>query len=209
MKPRIMTPRTAYRAKLGLAAGLAFGTIASSLGLALAMSAPDLSIPWASDLVLASEARADAALRGGSVGRASAAAESRAALAQAPLTAAAWLRLAYLETEPSGGLGPRAMDMVERSYAVAPFGPEVSAWRLRFLYEHWRELTPSLRSQASAELRTLARYRPGSAHDVLRSIESPTGRLAADMTVRLGAAAAIRDRTEEDAAKPSSVAARP
>ena len=175
-------PGVGYRLKLGLCGILAGGSLLSATAAALTLGGGAELI----DLAPRREANAEALSAQDTPNPAGAAAQTRAALAQAPMTASAWARLAYLERASSGALTPAALDQLERSYAVAPFGPDITPWRVRFMFEHWTQLTPPLRAQAAAELRTLARHRDGVARDLVASIDNPSGRLAASLTRRLG-----------------------
>lgn len=175
-----MKSATIYRLKLAVAGGLAVVTAAGAGMAALALSRPEAAAGFAGDLAQVHEARA------GRATGAEAETRTRAALAQAPLNAAHWARLAYLDRETSATMGPKALDALDRSYAVAPHGPDITAWRLRFAFEHWPELTPTLREQAMDEMRVLARHRPRAARELARTIQASGGRMAARMTLSIG-----------------------
>jgi hypothetical protein len=119
--------------------------------------------------------------------------ESEAALLQAPMSSAAWIRRAYIRQVNSGVLDAQALNYVEQSYRVAPLGPDISRWRLRFVFEHWPDMTPSLRTQAVRELRNFAHYHRGGP-DLVRSIHNPSGRWAAALTERLGHNDALQEQ---------------
>lgn len=165
-----------------LCAGLAGGCLLLALAAAVTLAGGPILL----ELAPRREANAQALLAHDKPDRLGAAVETRAALAQAPTTASAWARLAHLERTSAGTLPSSALNPLERSYAVAPFGPDITPWRVRFLFEHWPQLTPSLRAKAAAELRTLARHRDGVARDLVQSISNPAGRLAATLTRQLG-----------------------
>lgn len=179
-----MKPGIAYGLKLSAAGLLAGAGLLSAGAAALTLSGGSDFL----DLAPPHEGRADALLKASPPDYEAAVAETRAALAQAPMTASAWARLAYIERSRADALTPAALANLERSYAVAPFGPDITRWRVRFMFEHWGELTPSLRTQAVDELRTLARYRGEVARDLVKTINDPSGRLAARMTLSLGQA---------------------
>jgi hypothetical protein len=80
------------------------------------------------------------------------------------------------------------LEALDRSYAVAPYGPEVTGWRLRFAYGHWGALTPDLRRQVSSELVQAVHDRPAVVEAARPDIVDPAGRLAFELT-RTGAAA--------------------
>lgn len=154
----------------------AFTAGAAGLG-ALSLAAPGMRFPLAPDIALVREMRAHAALTAPTPDPERAAAESRAALALAPMSSHAWTRLAYVAAA-SGMTAQAAVDM-ERSYAVAPFGPSVTSWRLALLYEQWRDLPPSLRTQANQEMRAYAVRRSQGARALALQIRDPAGRMAA------------------------------
>lgn len=191
-----MKPSVVYGLKLGAAVVVACAGVLSAGAAALTLGGGANLI----DLSDVHENRAEALLSASPADADAAAVETRAALAQAPMNAAAWARLAYIDRARSTTLSPAALDSLERSYAVAPFGPDISRWRVRYMFEHWSELTPSLRTQASDELRTLSRYRGWVMRDDVRAIENPSGRLAAEMFLRLGVGDARRDREAREAA---------
>ncbi len=68
------------------------------------------------------------------------------------------MRLAYAESAATGTLTPQGLKAMERSYAVDPVSADLTAWRIRFAAEHWRELTPSLRRRVAAEIEAAHRY---------------------------------------------------
>jgi len=172
-----MKATSAYRLKAALAWLLAGAGATGSAAMATAMSFPNLDVPLASNLAMVQEMRADAAVQRNAP---SSEALNRAVIAAAPMTPAAWLRIAYLQTRDGGALKPSGLEALEKSYAIAPFGPDISLWRLTFIYDHWPLMTPSLRAQAAAELETLSRSR-GQTFDV-RTISNASGRFSAQMT---------------------------
>ena len=175
-----MKASTRYRATLAVAAGLAAVTTLGAGLAALGLSRPDAAAGFATDLAPVREARADRAA--GLVAQA----ETRAALAQAPMNAALWARLSWLEQQAAGTMTRQAKAALDRSYAVAPYGPDITEWRLTFAFEHWTELDPPLRRSVMDEMETLARHRPGVARKVAGAVRSPGGRLAARLTFDLG-----------------------
>lgn len=186
-----------HKSRLGvvLASGLAVATAALS-GLTILTLAGSGQVL---NLAQADEDRANAALGGPLPDFDLARRSTLAALEQAPGNPSAWARLAYIERLNAGRLTPQALAYLAKSYEAAPLGPDVSAWRLRFLYEHWGQLTPDLRNRTMIELRTLARYRGSAARDVVAEIQDPAGRLAAGLTLDLGRADGRRDRAAREA----------
>jgi len=182
-----MRPTTRYRMKVIAATALAAVGLGGALLAALAVTLPTRTIPFASGLGAVREARADVAARDIAQSD-SAPSLNTAVLRVTPMSTPAWLRVAYLQTR--GGAAPDAttLDALERSYTVAPFGPDASLWRLRFVFDHWSQVTPSLQRQALAELDALSysRGRVFKAGDVT----DPQGRFVAEMK----ALAAINQR---------------
>ena len=180
---QMLAPVRAF-APLAAAGALGVLTVAAGVGFALALARPDLDLGPASNLLAVHEARAETALAAGDLEAAEA--STRAALAEAPLTSHVWARQALLAYRREGQLGPATVAALERSYAVAPYGPDITEWRLAFLLEHWGELPPQLRASALDELKVLATYRPGPAQALAGMVSDPSGRLAATAAIRLG-----------------------
>ena len=61
------------------------------------------------------------------------------------------LRLAYLDSLQPGGLGPRGVAQLKRSYDLVAIDPDVGLWRIRFALENSQRLTPDLRSSVRNE----------------------------------------------------------
>ncbi|WP_157072332.1 hypothetical protein [Brevundimonas bacteroides] len=101
---------------------------------------------------------------------------TRRTLAVRPGEAAAWARLAWVAAERGDDAAANAY--LDRSYTTAPFGPDITAWRLRFAYGRWGRLTPDLRRQADAELRATRRTRWAVVEAAAADVEDPAGRLA-------------------------------
>jgi hypothetical protein len=183
-----MTAVAAYRLRLIFGSGLALCTVAFAIALAGPVSSPlsgwDPPVP----MVAVSEARAVASTAASPPDLEAAERLTRQTLAERPGDAAAWARLAWIafEAGDTGGM----LEALDRSYAVAPYGPDITAWRLRFAYGRWGDLTPNLRRLASEELSVTARQRPRVARAALADITDPAGRLAFDLTVRRVKAAA-------------------
>lgn len=177
-----MAERQAGRARRLIAGAFALGVLGLSGGLVLALAAPTLPSPLASSMVSVREARSDAAA---AADLDKALAEAQAALTLSPAAATAWLRVADLETRKAGGLTAAALEALDRSYEAAPLGPDVTTWRLTFLFERWRDLPAPLRQKAIAELGARARVRARDADEFPDTIRDPAGRLAARMAVRV------------------------
>lgn len=151
------------------------------------------------DLATAKERRAELEAAKAEIDPAAVRRTTLETLGQAPLTASAWLRLAWL-ADRDGRVSERNA-MLDRSYAVAPFGPDVTAWRLGFAYQAWSTLTPELRRQAGAELVATLATRGRLAREIEATIDDPSGRLAYGLSVR---AFDIRSRLQAENAQPES-----
>lgn len=103
-------------------------------------------------------------------------AETTRSLNHAPANPTAWLRLAYLDSLQPRGLGKAGNRALAASYAVAPYGPDDTAWRLRFAFNHWSRIDRSNRLLVLSELR--ATPSPYSPVDLQASVTDPAGRLA-------------------------------
>lgn len=177
-----MSLEIAYRLKIGLTAALACAAILFAGGAALTLTGQGELL----HLAQRDEDVANAALALPHPDLDAAESRTWSALSQAPATASAWARLAYIDHVRGGRLSNEGLDYLDRTYEVAPLGPDITPWRVRFAYENWALLTPSLRRKAMEELRTYARYRGQLAHDLVVEIQSPPGRLAAAMMVSMG-----------------------
>lgn len=183
-----MAPRLRSQWKVYLCSGLAIGTALTSLLFSIGLmstEAPALLAP-------SFEARARAAIIDPTLS-AGAAEANDAALARAPMTAESWTRKAYLRYLETGKVDERAAKDMMMSYAVSPLDPDISRWRIRFLFENWTTLPPDLRALALTELKNFAHFHKGSGA-LASSIQNPAGQLAASFTVRQSYAEAARGR---------------
>lgn len=179
---RHRTRQTALGARFWSAyIALGAATCASAMAAAASLSWPAVNPAQAP--AARHELNAVAALGAASADYRTAETENQAVLDLAPLTATAWVRKAYIRRQQSDRLDGEALDALERSYLAAPLGPDITRWRLRFMFECWPEVTPSLRARAIAELETFSRFHKGS-YALARSIHDPSGRLAATLTAR-------------------------
>lgn len=177
-----MTAIAAYRMRLAFGLVLAVGSAGFAISLAGPVSMPLSGWEAPVPMVAVSEARAVAASAANPPDLETAERLTRQTLADKPGDASAWARLAWIASE-AGDAGAM-LEALDRSYSVAPYGPDITAWRLRFAYGRWGELTPELRRLASEELILTARYRPRVARAALADVADPAGRLAFDLTVR-------------------------
>lgn len=180
---------------------LAGATALLGVGLIAAQIAPTTPTPMTPLLVGAREARADALAP---TDPTSALKEVEAGLALAPTAATSWLRITDLEARRSGALTPRAVEALERSYDAAPLGPDVTAWRLTFLFERWRELPPGMRAHALAEMRVWAARKGSPAPQMVETLRDPAGRLAAQMALDLARSPVARKSTNSVIRQPQS-----
>ena len=152
--------------------------------LAIGLAAPESAFGTMSPLSLAHDQRADAILAQAPhspADLARARAETWTALNLSPADDAAWLRLAYIDRLSSGGLTADGIKWLQRSYAVAPFGPQTSFWRVRFALENWTALTPALRDAVTEEVRVQWPVRHDRYNEVFAALANPAGRLAGTM----------------------------
>lgn len=98
-----------------------------------------------------------------------------------PGSGRAWNRQAWLEGRR--GVTPASVHALRRSYAVAPFGPTDSVWRLNYIYERWDALPADLRRMARNEHRLHVRSH-GRSGVRPSEITNAAGRLAARMNHR-------------------------
>ena len=112
-------------------------------------------------------------------------------IAQRPTDASAWLRLAYIDRMRRSPLSERAQAHVLRSYELEPLGPELTRWRLVFLFENWDSLSPSLQGKAMNELAAVFPRHGWALRELPSTIRDPRGRMVAFM-------AFSRLRTETD-----------
>jgi hypothetical protein len=110
--------------------------------------------------------------------------ETSRTLSQRPADAVAWARLAWIADQR--GDRTAMLQALERSYVVAPFGPDITRWRLRFAYERWSRLTPELRGLALSELMLASRTRPRMVEEVEGQVTDPSGRMALRLALAAG-----------------------
>jgi hypothetical protein len=178
----LMNAVAAYRLRLGFGLVLAVCTAGLAIALAGPVSSPLSGWNPPVPMVAVSEARAVAAASADPADLEAAERLTRQTLAEKPGDATAWARLAWIASE-TGDTGAM-LEALDRSYAVAPYGPDITGWRLRFAYGRWGELTPELRRLASEELTVTARHRGRVANAALADVTDPAGRLAFDLTIR-------------------------
>lgn len=177
-----MTAAAAYRLRLGFAITLAGIAGVSALVLAAAVSFPQMALAERIPILVVSEARAVEATLTEPADLSLAERWTGRTLATRPGDATAWARLAWIADER----GDRAamLEALERSYTVAPYGPDITGWRLRFAYGQWAALTPELRRLATEELTVTTRHRRQVADAAFTDLVDPAGRMAFDLTVR-------------------------
>jgi len=166
--------------RTGLVAALGAATLAGGLALALPLSRPT---SWKLDqprLAAVSDARALAATASSPPDLEAAALATRETLADRPLDATAWARLAWIADQQ--GDAAAMLDALDRSYVAALHGPDVTAWRLQFCLNRWGDLTPELRRQARSELLIAAQTRPALVRTLGESVSDPAGRMVLSLT---------------------------
>jgi hypothetical protein len=108
----------------------------------------------------------------------------RQELALSPFNTSAWLRLAALEADANGGrLNGTAGAALSASYRYAPIDPEVALWRTAFVFNHWGDAPPDVRTWAERETRLLAQRDPKAFANLMGQIRDPSGALAYRMLV--------------------------
>lgn len=177
-----MSAANAFRLRLALALALGLGALGGGLALAIPLTWPTAPLSAGAPVAGVSEARALAAAEGSNPRLEQVRRQTLSTLALRPADPAAWGRLAWVASEEGDVAAMNAA--LDRSYAVAPFGPDITAWRLRFAYEHWGSLTPALRRLATEELEVTAEIRPGVVDRLRPEIQNPAGRMAFQLTTR-------------------------
>lgn len=168
--------------KITLSAAVAMGSMAASLWAAAALVNQNSSQASYAGLATVHENRAERALTATPLTASDldkAEAESRKALELSPANPWTALRLAYVEYARTGRLGANGLAALQQSYDVSPYGPQVSRWRITFAFNHWSELTPSLKQQAASEVRVTHPLHPGMVQAAVLKVENRSGRLAA------------------------------
>jgi len=169
---------------------LSAATATLSLTLGVGLIWPD---SWEAQLVASflpiaevHQHRADQAL-GGPDGRGAdwelAKRETVAELHIAPTRARPWMRLAFIDAQTHNGvLTDAGVADIQHGYDFTPFDREIGPWRLAFVYNHWDQLTPSVRGAALDETEVL--WRGSSDIQAFpNTIPNPAGRLAATMAL--------------------------
>ena len=153
---------------------------------AMALAGPNSPPARLLNLTASREARASALIAGensSTADMALAQQETVRSLRQAPANPTAWLRLAYIDSRRPEGLGPAGIEALGRSYDAAPFGPDDTAWRLRFAFNHWTRLDKVTRELALDELGLALSHPDGRTYAPEHDVTDPAGRLALNMSV--------------------------
>lgn len=169
-----------------VAAMLGVAAVLTTSVAAIALAAPNSAVARFTDLAPASEARAMAFVDGTSptaADLASAQRETIRSLRQAPANATGWLRLAYVDSRGPEGLGRTGVEALARSYAAAPFGPDDTAWRLRFAFNHWSRLDRPTRLLALDELRIALAVNAPSVGGLSQDVSDSAGYLAVKLAI--------------------------
>lgn len=105
--------------------------------------------------------------------------DTRSGLGLNPYNGVAWLRLAWIETAMNGGrLSPAAAVALQRSYDVAPYGPQITGWRITFVLDHWADVPEAIRSQLRSEISAGWPARASVIDAAVRRAHDKRGRLA-------------------------------
>lgn len=100
----------------------------------------------------------------------------------APAASGPLLRRAYLESLGARPFDAAAAEAVRRSYAVEPLGPDATAWRLRFVFEHWSAAPADVRASALSELDAAFPRHGWAMRGLPDAVQDPTGRMAARLS---------------------------
>lgn len=92
-----------------------------------------------------------------------------------------WLTMAWIQASTSTTLTPSANAALLRSYQLAPLGPEVTLWRLAFIFDHWSSASPAVRASALRELRVVYPQKGWDIEALARTAVDPTGRMIATL----------------------------
>lgn len=111
-----------------------------------------------------------------------------------PGDAALWLRLAFADVRLNGGLGPDGQEALKRSYEVAPFGPEVTLWRLAFVHDNWARVPPQVRTAARTEMDAVFPRRRWELEALAPTLRDPTGRMVFALALRRNLLASESER---------------
>jgi hypothetical protein len=95
-----------------------------------------------------------------------------------------WLTTAWIEVSAAATLTPLANAALLRSYQLAPYGPEVTLWRLAFIFDHWGSASPAVRALALQELRVVYPQKGWEIEALARTAADPTGRMIATLASR-------------------------
>gem|GEM_PF-1608503 len=97
----------------------------------------------------------------------------------APASAGPELSRAYVESLRRPALSEAAIAAIRQSYRIEPFGPDATAWRLRFVFEHWGGLPPDVRESATAELAAAFPRHGWAMRGLPDTVSDPSGRMVA------------------------------
>lgn len=96
-----------------------------------------------------------------------------------PADATVALQQGYVESLRPGPLSRATVEALRKSYVIEPLGPDVSAWRLRFIFDHWSAMPQDLRDRALTELSAAFPRHGWAMRDLSQSITDPAGRMVA------------------------------
>lgn len=109
---------------------------------------------------------------------------SRAALAFSPMNGWSWLRLAYIDRATHGTLTGAGLKHLQASYDVAPYGPQVSSWRITFALDNWASLPAPLKREVLSEIAVSWPVRGTTIDAAVANSRSTSGRIAARVVIQ-------------------------
>jgi hypothetical protein len=167
-----------------VAVGMVLVGLTCALVASCALFAPQTGFAEATGLAPVAERRADKLAAGALTDarrRDAAVRTTLRSLKAAPANPTAWLRLAYLDSLGETGVTSVGNRALAASYAMAPYGPDVTPWRLRFALNQWAGLSHANRRAVLHELMVTSRYEDHS--DLTSSGVDEAGRLAVTLAL--------------------------
>jgi hypothetical protein len=181
------------------AGGLALAAVGAAGTLLIGYAAPDSALARALPIADLANIRANEHLAGAHPSPhdlVEAEKESRRALALSPLDSSAWTRLAYIDALRRPPLGPQGLDALRKSYVVAPLGPDISRWRVRFALERWAALPADLQAKVEAEIDPLWWRDRDYVEGLPDQVADPAGHLAVRLEILKLHARDVMDRAK-------------
>lgn len=113
-------------------------------------------------------------------------ADVRRAIALSPYNNTARLRMAWIDAQRTGRLGPGGVRLFAQSYDLAPYDVAVAKWRIPFALENWKAIPPNTRANVRVEALAFGRdgSRMADVRTSLRAVQNPSGRVSAALWQR-------------------------